>query len=56
MQAQDGKGFGKISLWNRASLGKWLCRFPKESDGLWHKVSFVDLWNSFKCLGCQHPT
>ena len=33
-----GLGLGKTSLRNRALLGKWLWRFPKESGSLWHKV------------------
>ena len=31
-------GFGKTSLRNIALLGKWLWRFPRERNGLWHKV------------------
>ena len=33
-----GLGFGKISLRNIALLGKWLWRFPRKRNGLWHKV------------------
>ncbi|RVW99804.1 putative ribonuclease H protein [Vitis vinifera] len=31
-------GFRKTSLRNIALLGKWLWRFPRERNGLWHKV------------------
>ncbi|RVW40638.1 putative ribonuclease H protein [Vitis vinifera] len=33
-----GLGFRKTSLRNIALLGKWLWRFPRERNGLWHKV------------------
>ncbi|RVW15386.1 putative ribonuclease H protein [Vitis vinifera] len=33
-----GLGFGKTSLRNIALLGKWLWRFPRERNSLWHKV------------------
>ncbi|KAJ9680549.1 hypothetical protein PVL29_019768 [Vitis rotundifolia] len=33
-----GLGFGKTSMRNIALLGKWLWRFPRERNGLWHKV------------------
>ncbi|RVW63564.1 Transposon TX1 uncharacterized 149 kDa protein [Vitis vinifera] len=32
-----GLGIGKIPLRNRALLGKWLWRFPRESTSLWHQ-------------------
>ena len=31
-------GFGKTSLRTCALIGKWLWRYPKESDSLWHWV------------------
>ena len=31
-------GFRSISSRNRAFLGKWLWRYPRESIALWHKV------------------
>ena len=37
-KAARGLGLGKISLRNHALLGKWLRRFPKERNDLWHKV------------------
>ena len=33
-----GLGFGKTSLKNIALVGKWLWRFLRERNGLWHKV------------------
>ncbi|RVX00013.1 putative ribonuclease H protein [Vitis vinifera] len=33
-----GLGFGKISLRNIVLLRKWLWRFPRERNGLWHKL------------------
>ena len=33
-----GLGFRKTSLRIIALLGKWLWRFPRERNGLWHKV------------------
>ena len=33
-----GLGFRKTSLRNIALLEKWLRRFPRERNGLWHKV------------------
>ncbi|KAJ9687316.1 hypothetical protein PVL29_015988 [Vitis rotundifolia] len=33
-----GLGFEKTSMRNIALLGKWLWRFPRERNGLWHKV------------------
>ena len=38
---QGGLGFGKISSRNRALLGKWPWRFPRESSELWHEVIAV---------------
>ncbi|KAJ9697646.1 hypothetical protein PVL29_006989 [Vitis rotundifolia] len=37
-RAKGGLGFGKIPFRNRALLGKWLWRFPRESTALWHQV------------------
>ncbi|RVX10323.1 putative ribonuclease H protein [Vitis vinifera] len=37
-RVKGGLGIGKIPLRNRALLGKWLWRFPKESTTLWHQV------------------
>ena len=33
-----GLSFGKTSMRNIALLGKWLWRFLRERNGLWHKV------------------
>ncbi|RVX20088.1 DDT domain-containing protein PTM [Vitis vinifera] len=35
-RVKGGLGIGKIPLRNRALLGKWLWRFPRESTTLWH--------------------
>ncbi|RVX23341.1 Transposon TX1 uncharacterized 149 kDa protein [Vitis vinifera] len=39
-QAEEYRRFGdwEIPLRNRALLGKWLWRFPRESTSLWHQV------------------
>ena len=37
-RVKGGLGIGKIPLRNRALLGKWLWRFPRESTILWHQV------------------
>ncbi|KAJ9701108.1 hypothetical protein PVL29_006452 [Vitis rotundifolia] len=37
-RVKGGLGFGKIPLRNRALLGKWLWRFPRETTTLWHQV------------------
>ena len=37
-RVKGGLGIGKIPLRNRALLGKWLWRFPRESTSLWHQV------------------
>ena len=37
-RVKGGLGFGKIPLRNRAHLGKWLWRSPRESTALWHQV------------------
>ena len=42
-----GLGFGKITLRNQVSLGKWLWRFPKETFALWHQVIL--------CIYGTHP-
>ena len=34
----EGLEIGKTSLRDCALLKKWLWRFPKESQGLWHQV------------------
>ena len=35
-KVDGGLGFAKISIRNRALLGKWGWMFPKESFVLWH--------------------
>ena len=37
-KTKGGLGFGRISLWNSALLGKWLWRYPREGSALWHHV------------------
>ena len=37
-RVKGGLGIGKIPLRNRALLGKWLWRYPRESTTLWHQV------------------
>ena len=48
-----GLGIGKIPLRNRALLGKWLWRFPRESTSLWHQV-ILSIYGTLKWLGCQY--
>ncbi|RVW47466.1 putative ribonuclease H protein [Vitis vinifera] len=36
-RVKGGLGIGKIPLRNRALLGKWLWRYPRESTTLWHQ-------------------
>lgn len=35
---EGGLGIGKIQLINSVLLGKWLWKYPRESDALWNKV------------------
>ncbi|RVW35461.1 putative ribonuclease H protein [Vitis vinifera] len=37
-KTKGGLGFGRISLWNFALLGKWLWRYPREDSALWHQA------------------
>ncbi|RVW59655.1 putative ribonuclease H protein [Vitis vinifera] len=37
-RVKRGLGIGNIPLRNRALLGKWLWRYPRESTALWHQV------------------
>ncbi|RVW63711.1 Glycine--tRNA ligase, chloroplastic/mitochondrial 2 [Vitis vinifera] len=39
-----GLGSGNTSLRNRALLGKWLLRFPRERSCLWHQVIASIYW------------
>ena len=57
---QGGLGFGKISLRNCALLGKWLWRFPREGDGLWHWImasiygTHPNGWDANTMVGLSH--
>lgn len=42
---EGGLGLEKISLRNRAILGKWLYRNPRKCDAIWHKV-ILSIWDS----------
>lgn len=48
-KSNGGLDIKNISLFNRALLGKWLCRFFNEKHQLWHKIicshhGSVSLW------------
>ncbi|RVW36770.1 Transposon TX1 uncharacterized 149 kDa protein [Vitis vinifera] len=53
-------GIGKIPLRNRALLGKWLWRFPRESTSLWHQVilsiygTHSNGWDANTIVRCSH--
>jgi hypothetical protein len=37
-KAEGGLGLGNLVAKNLALVGKWLWRFPREPNSLWHRV------------------
>lgn len=37
-KVKGGLGIGNLLVKNKAFLGKWLWRFPLESESLWHAM------------------
>ncbi|RVX13404.1 putative ribonuclease H protein [Vitis vinifera] len=46
-RVKGGLGFGKIPLRNRAHLGKWLWKSPRESTALWHQKAIAQVFRDF---------
>ena len=54
--ANSGLGIRKLTTFNKALLGKWLCRFGKEENWLWRKVvasKFGEEWGGWTSKFCR---
>ena len=54
--ANGGLGIRKLTTFNKALLGKWLCRFGKEDDRLWRRVvasKFGEDWGGWTSKLCR---